>query len=168
MRLALALLVLAATAAPALAQEVKVISTSGKWTAYSFQEDGQNVCYIAAKPIKSEGNYKARGEVMLMVTHRPAEKAVDVVSMVAGYAYKRDTDATLQVGSRKFELFTFDDRAWARDGATDKALVQAMTKGNSMTVRGSSSRGTLTTDTFSLQGFTAAYKAIGTACNIAS
>ncbi|MDX2142753.1 MAG: invasion associated locus B family protein [Rhodospirillaceae bacterium] len=152
----------------ASAQEVKVISTHGKWTAYSFQEDGQAVCYMAAKPIKSEGAYKARGEVLLMVTHRPAEKANDVLSLVAGYAYKQDTDATVQVGSRKFDLFTFNDRAWARDGATDKALVAAMTKGKSMTVRGSSSRGTLTTDTFSLQGFTAAYKAIGTACNVGS
>ena len=33
-----------------------------------------------------------------------------------------------------------------------------------MVVRGVSSRGTQTTDTYSLSGFTAAYRAINTAC----
>jgi len=153
-------------AAPAAAQDVKVITTSGQWTAYVYQEDGKNVCYIAAKPVKSEGNYRSRGEVLAMVTHRPAENALDVVSVVAGYQFQQDSDATLQVGTRRFAFFTVGERGWARDTATDKAVVQAMMKGASMTVRGTSSRGTPTIDTYSLQGFTAAYKAIGDTCGV--
>ena len=41
-----------------------------------------------------------------------------------------------------------------------------MKKGNRMVVKGTSSRGTLTTDTFSLKGFTKAYGAIGKACGL--
>jgi Invasion associated locus B (IalB) protein len=164
MRLAFAVLGLALVAAGVQAQDVKVITTSGKWTAFVYQEDAKNVCYMESKPIKSEGAYKSRGEILLQVTNRPAEKAIDVVSVVAGYSYQPDSDATLQVGSRKFAFFTFGERAWARDTQTDKAVVAAMAKGASLTVRGNSSRGTPTVDTFSLQGFSAAHKAITDTC----
>jgi len=166
MRSVVLLLGFLAAGFPAVAQDVKVLSTSGKWTAYTYQEDGKSVCYVASKPIKSEGNYKTRGEVLMLVTHRPAENANDVVSVVAGYSYQTDSDATVQVGPRKFNFFTFGERAWARDAQTDKAVVQVMIKGNSMSVRGNSSRGTPTVDTYSLQGFGAAYKAIGDSCGV--
>lgn len=155
----------AGLAGAASAQDVTVIGTHGKWTAYTYTENKQPVCYIAAKPEKSEGNYKARDEVLMLVTHRPGEKAFDVISMVAGYQYKPDTDAVLTVGAQKFELFTVgSDRAWARDAKIDRTIAQAMIKGNSAVVRGTSSRNTNTTDTFSLSGFTAAYKAISDTC----
>ena len=48
----------------------------------------------------------------------------------------------------------------------DKALVRAMIRGVTMIVRGTSSRGTLTIDTYSLRGFTAAHEAIGVACKV--
>ncbi len=153
-------------ALPAVAQDVKVLSTSGQWTAYTYQEDGKTVCYMASKPIKSEGNYKTRGEVLALVTHRPAESATDVVSIVAGYPYQADSDATVQIGPRKFMFFTFGERAWARDNQTDKTVVQTMVKGKSLSVRGNSTRGTPTVDTYSLQGFSAAYKAINDACGV--
>ncbi len=151
-------------ATTAQAQDIKTIATSGKWTAYVYQEDAKNVCYAQSKPIKSEGAYKSRGEVLLQVTNRPVEKASDVVSVVAGYSYQADSDATVMVGSRKFTFFTFAERAWARDTQTDKAVVAAMSKGASLTVQGNSSRGTPTVDTYSLQGFSAAYKAITDTC----
>jgi invasion protein IalB len=149
----------------AAAQDVTVIGTHGKWTAYTYTENKQPVCYIAAKPEKSEGKYASRDEVLMLVTHRPGEKAYDVVSVVAGYQYKPDTDAVLTIGAQKFDLFTVgSDRAWARDAKIDRAIAAAMIKGNTAVVRGTSSRGTLTTDTFSLSGFTAAYKAISDTC----
>lgn len=148
------------------AQEVKTIGTFGKWSAFSYDDAGKQVCYVASLPIKSEGAYKSRGDVQALITHRPADQAVDVVSIVAGYSYKPDTDANVAVGNRRFDLFTVEGRAWARDAKTDKDMIQAFIKANSMVVKGVSSRGTPTTDTFSLQGFTAAYKAIGDACGI--
>jgi len=163
-RLTILTALLAAFAAPAAAQEVTAIGTHGQWTAYTYQEDGNAVCYMAAKPSKSAGNYSRRGDVMLLVTHRPAEKAFDVVSVVAGYQYDQSTDAQLTVGRETIGMFTNGERAWTRDSAADAALVQSMIKGNSLIVKGTSSRGTATTDTYSLSGFTAAYKAISESC----
>jgi hypothetical protein len=104
------------------------------------------------------------GDILLMVTHRPAEKAFDVISVVSGYPYQPDSDATVAVGGDRFNLFTVGERAWTRDTQTDKALVQVMIKGRTATIRGTSSRGNVTTDIFSLAGFTAAHKSISDNC----
>jgi len=159
-----ALMISASCATAAHAQEVKVLGTFGKWIAQTYKENGQAVCFISVKPDKSEGNYKARGDVSFMVTHRPAERAFDVVSMAAGYQYLPDSDAVFTSGSKRFNLFTSGERAWARDAQTDKAIVQLMISGNVMVIKGTSSRNTVTTDTFSLSGFTAAYKSISESC----
>jgi invasion protein IalB len=155
---------LALLASPASAQEVKALGSFGKWLAFTYTENGKPVCYVSAKPEKSEGAYKSRGDVLFLVTHRPAEKAFDVVSMVAGYQYKPDSDAEISSGGKTFKLFTNADRAWARDSQTDQQVVQALIKGSTAVVKGVSSRNTPTTDTFSLNGFTAAYKAISETC----
>lgn len=160
--LILAAVLLAASGASA--QEVKVLGTFGKWIAQTYKENGQAVCFMSVKPTSSEGNYKARGEVLLMITHRPSEKATNVVSVVAGYQYQPDSDAVITVNSKRFNLFTNGERAWARDAATDKSIVELMIKGNSASVRGVSSRGTQTSDVFPLSGFTAAHKAISDNC----
>ena len=163
---ALTFLMIALTGATAAsAQDVTVIGTHGAWTAYSYQEDSGIVCYMASEPTKAEGNYTRRGDVFALVTHRPSEDSLDVVSIVAGYAYKENSDVTVSIGSSSFEMFTVGERAWNRDEAADKTMVQAMIRGSSLTVRGSSTRDTLTTDTYSLSGFTAAHKDITTACS---
>lgn len=155
-----------ALAAPMVAgaQEMTALGTFGKWVAYTYTDKGKPVCYMSAKPDKSEGAYKARGEVELLVTHRPAEKAFDVLSVVAGYQYKPDSDVVLTAGGQAFNLFTNADRAWARDAKTDAAVVQQLIKSSTAVIKGTSSRNTPTTDTVSLTGFSAAYKAIGDTC----
>ena len=153
-------------AASVLAQDVTVIGTHGVWTAYSYQEDSRIVCYIASEPTKAEGNYTWRGDVFALVTHRPSENSIDVVSVVAGYPYQENSDVNIRIGTKSFELFTHGERAWTRDESSDKDMVQTMIRGASMIVKGTSGRGTLTTDTYSLSGFTAAHKDISDACTV--
>jgi hypothetical protein len=162
--LRLVVTVAAFLATAASAQEVKVLGTFGKWIAQTYRENGQAVCFMSVKPDKSEGNYKARGDVLFMVTHRPAEKAYDVISVAAGYQYQPDSDAVITSSGKRFSLFTNGERAWARDAQTDKNIVQLLTKSKTMTVKGTSSRGNITTDTFSLDGFSAAHKSISDGC----
>ena len=150
------------------AQDVTVIGTHGAWTAYSYQEDSGVVCYMASEPNKAEGNYTRRGDIFALVTHRPEENSVDVVSIVAGYPYQENSDVNVRIGSNAFELFTHGERAWTRDVSSDKDMVRSMIRGSSMVVKGTSGRGTLTTDTYSLRGFTAAHKDISEACKVNS
>lgn len=159
-------ILLLAASGPASAQGIQVIGKYGDWSAHKFTEDGNPVCYMSSKPTKAEGDYTRRGDIYAIVTHRPAEDSRDVVSIVAGYTYETDSSVEITIGDQSFTLFTHDDGAWAPDEQTDQALVQAMVKGITMVVKGTSSRGTLTTDTYSLNGFTRAHDAISKACGL--
>jgi len=149
----------------------RALGTFDAWTAVEMTERGSKICYILSRPTKSEPANVRRGDVLLMVTHRPAANRRDEVSFQAGYNYKAGSDVAVEVDkTKKFEFFTRpdvdDDGAWTRDAATDKALIEAMRAGTTLTVKGTSARGTQTTDTFSLIGFSKAYAEIGKACGI--
>lgn len=153
-------------AAPALAAEPKLISTNKKWKAYEYSDNGGKVCYMASEPSSTQPAGLRRDPAFAMITHRPAEKSLSVVSIVAGYTYKSGSEVTATIGNQRFSLFTDGDTAWARDDATDKALAEAIKNGEKMVVVGTSSRGTQTTDTFVLSGTTAAYKDISKRCGV--
>jgi len=163
---ALAFLIFATSATLVYADEPKNIGEFGDWTAYLFMEDNNKVCYMVSKPNKQEGNYAKRGDVFALVTHRPAEKSNNVFSFVAGYPYKADSEVNVTIGQQSFKLFTQNETAWAADAATDNRLTAAIRSGSSMIVKGTSAKGTSTTDTFGLKGSSAAYAAISKECGI--
>ena len=146
------------------ASEPELLGQHGDWTAYQFMENNGKVCYMVSQPTKDEGNYSQRGDIFALITHRPAEGSKNVFSYIAGYSYKAGSEVTVKVNSQNFKLFTQDDSAWAPDQDTDNKLADAVRRGNTLVVQGTSSRGTLTTDTFSLKGSSAAYKAISEEC----
>lgn len=165
-----ALLLAQVAAAPVAWAQGKSIGTFGDWNAFRDTEDGQPLCYIGSTPKSARGNYTSRGEAYVLVTLRPAEKPHGVVSIEAGYPYADNGTVNVDIdGDAKFELFTRnrDDGkgdAWANTDADDKALIVAMKAGRQMVVKGKSKRGTLTTDTYSLSGFTRAHRAMEDAC----
>ena len=165
--LAMALVVACAAASGAAAQDTKKLASAGEWTAYvQEKEQGKKICYMYSSPKRAEGNYTKRGNIHVIVTHRPAEKSRDEVSVVAGYDYKNDSGVQIKIDDKAFELFTQKDMAWLRTEAEDKEIVRAMIKGKTMVVRGTSQRGTPTKDTYSLIGFTKTYRSISSACGI--
>lgn len=138
----------------------------GDWYAYRLNEDGARTCYMVSKPVRTKGKFKKRGEVVAFITHRPKEGERDVINFQAGFTYKASSTVTAKIGDRSFSLFTSKDTAWSRSPADDKALIAAMIKGSSLDVSGTSSRGGQITDTYSLRGFSAAYKKITQACGL--
>jgi hypothetical protein len=150
-------------AAPGVAKE---IASHGKWTAHESDGKAGKVCYLYSVPEQKGGDVKNRGEAHIYVTHRPKEKVKNEISVAGGYTYKEGATVAIDVDGKKFELFTRGPSAWARDADMDTALVKAMMSGKRMIVRGSSSRGGNSTDTYSLAGFSAAYKSIGKACGV--
>lgn len=138
------------------------LGTFGDWEAYRDPREG--FCYAGSKPKKEEGRYTQRGDVFVLVTHRPKEKSYNVVSFEAGYAFKEGAEATATIGSQAFALFGHGEQAWTKDANGDVQLVKAMRAGATMVVKGTSARGTATTDTYSLTGISAALDAIDKAC----
>ncbi len=143
----------------------QMIGEYDDWIAYYYRDSAGPVCYMASTPKKDEGKYTKRGDIYVVVTHRPKENSYDVVNINAGYTYKPDAKVELKIGAKTFDrMFTSGDKAWSVSEKVDKEIVEAMKRGNRMIVHGVSSRGTKTKDTYSLAGFSSAYKAITNKC----
>lgn len=143
----------------------QLIGEYDDWSAYAYKDKGGLVCYMASTPKKDEGKYTTRGDIYMVITHRPAEKSFDVVNINAGYTYKEDSKVEVKIGNKTFDrLFPSGDKAWAVSDKVDKEMVAEMKRGSRMIVHGMSSKGTQTKDTYSLSGFGSAYKAISNKC----
>lgn len=158
--------ILAATLISAHAAAVQSLGNFNDWSAHADGKGKDRVCWIYSEPKKAKGSYSKRGRIYALVTDRPGEGVTDQVQFTAGYTFKKGSVVELEIGAKKFELFTNEDTAWARNKNEDHAIVTAMRAGSTMVVKGTSSRGTKTTDTYSLSGVTAAHSAIGKACGV--
>jgi invasion protein IalB len=136
------------------------------WDAFTERRGhNEKVCYIISVPKKKLPKNVRRGEVYVMVTHWPAAKIKNQVSVILGYPARKGSTVSFSVDKQQFKMFIDDDRAWAWNTRQDNRMTAAMKKGARFVVKGLSSRGTKTTDSYSLSGFTAAYNAITKACH---
>lgn len=147
--------------------ETKRIGSFKNWDAYEHTDKGNKLCYLHAQPEKKEPAGARRGEIYILVTHKPKEKIRNEVSIYFGYPLKDGVPAQAAIAGTNIEMFTHEEAAWAADAATDQKLVEALRKGNKLVVKGESTRGTKTTDTYDLSGFSAALQAIDKACGMA-
>ncbi len=160
----LAALCCLAMAGDARAQEPRSLGTFRDWSAFGYSEGATRVCFIASQPKKAEGNYTQRGDIWALVTHRSPGGERDIVQIITGYNYMAEAPVAVTIAEETFTLFGDGENAWTFTRHDDRDLVTAMKAGISMIVEGRSWRGTLTTDTYSLLGFTAAYETISQAC----
>jgi len=154
----------AASAGTAAADPVG-IGTFGRWMAFVSGTGSERVCYLGGTPQRSEGRYQRRGEVIFYVSYRPAEGPGDEISFAAGYPYRPGSEARVTIDGKRFRLVTEGETAWAASADQDQQIVTAFRSGRVMIVNGTSSRGTPTTDTFDLEGSSAAYWAMRNACS---
>jgi hypothetical protein len=136
------------------------------WTAYTYRGRSGQVCYITGFPSKREPANGKRKPMVMMVTHRPEEHVIDVVSFDEGYLFRDGSDASLEVNGAKFDLFTKGDTAWSRTSELDRAIVQAMAKGDRAVIEGTPERGPAMIDTYDLGGFSRALAMIDKACGV--
>ena len=128
------------------------LGTFGEWTAATHTENGGKVCYAFTRP---DGNANA----LLTVTHRPQGR--DQVALRIGRAFPRNAEVTADVNDKELNFYTAGDNAFARDG---RATVSAFRNGREAEAKSPAANNRSTTETFSLQGFTAAYEAISREC----
>jgi hypothetical protein len=157
-------LALACFASPALAQSVQEIGTFKDWAAYSASEGAGAVCFAMSKPSGVDPSPDGYTQAYLYLTHRPAENVSNELNLVAGFDFAPDQPATLTVGGKSFDLFTQKDSAWLLDASQTDNLAGAMRAGQSVVIQGTTDKGILVAETFSLSGATAASKAIDSGC----
>jgi hypothetical protein len=159
----------AQASAPNPTAQATLLGQFGDWGAYTASPGGRKVCFALAKPTSSQDNppnrRTAANIVYMFVSSRPAEKVKDEVSiLITGYAFKPSSEASLAIGSTSFPMYTQNDGAWVKNAADEGRMVDAMRKGADAVVKGTTSRGTQTTDTFSLKGFDQALKRVAQEC----
>jgi hypothetical protein len=136
------------------------------WGAYTASPGGNKVCFALAKPKTTtlEPAGRTRGPSYLFVSTRPTDKVKNEVSVIIGYPFKSTSDATAEIGPAKFAMYTQNDGAWIKNVAEEARMVDAMRKGADLTVRGTSGRGTQSTDQYSLKGLAQALDKIEQEC----
>jgi hypothetical protein len=160
-RLAPYALLVALAASPAAAQSVQSLGEFRDWAAYSAAGGtGGRVCFAMSKPTEVSPPVDGYTQAYLYLTHRPAEGVTNELSLVAGFNFAPDQPATLTVSGQSFDLFTQKDAAWLLDAGQSDNLAGALRAGATVTIEGTSEKGILVKETFSLSGATAASRAI--------
>ena len=145
------------------AQQISMVDSAVNWSVYVT--DSPKECFIISKPTNSTARRNGeavtvrRGDIRFYISIIPGENVISEPSFLAGYPLKQDVPVQLRVRDTTLGLFPNGEidpeYAWPRP-ADDAALITAMRGGAEAIVVGFSTRGTETTDTFSLIGFTAA------------
>jgi hypothetical protein len=157
---------MAPPAAVAGGAEPTLIGQFGTWGAYSAAPNGKKVCFALAKPSSSKTNppNRPRDPAYAFVSTRPAEKVNNEVSVMIGYALKPGSESSVEVGGAAFAMYSQGDGLWIKNAAEEERMVEAMRKSADLVVKGVSSKGTETTDSFSLKGLAQALDKIAQDC----
>lgn len=149
-------------ASPPVGGSPKLIGKFRDWAAYSLQDQNRTVCFIVSEPRSASLSDKkaSRGDPFFLVTRWSAGQALQP-SLIMGYPPAADKRIKIKIGSDNYEMFVQADGAWMDSEDGDKKLTDAMRKGATVTVAGESSRGTKSTDRYSLAGISAALDKIG-------
>jgi len=132
----------------------------GKW---KFVKEN-DWCYIASLPIKTDlPKSKKRGDNYILV-YKILGSDENIVQVEAGYKYNLDKNINVKIDKTIFKFYSTKDSsetAWTDD---DKKVIYAMKKGLDLILSGESTRGTITNDTYTLKGFTAAINELNKNC----
>lgn len=152
---------------PAMAQEPKRLSTHHDWVAYVYGSGKEKICYIASSPKSHKPKGINRDPAFFKAAHFPGRGLKGEIHVDVGYPLKPNSRPRARVKVRKktqdFRFFVKDSSAWVED-QKNEPVVEAMKAGSTMVFKATSARGTVVSDSYSLKGFTAAYKAITRAC----
>jgi invasion protein IalB len=154
----------AALAQGAVAQTAVETGRFGDWIVHQSSGGGSKICFAATQPKTKEPATANRSKIVLYISAWPKEGVKSEISIKMGYPVKSGSTVAVTVGSDVFDLFGKDDRAFVADPTEELKLIEAMKKGSKLTVQGSSEKGTVTIDTYSLNGLGQAMQALAAAC----
>ena len=158
--MAIAVAMLITPAAQAQSTSTNQVATSTAWSV--FEDSDPRECWAVSAPTESvntkDGRVVAvrRGDVLLMTFFRPGAGVQGQITFTGGYPFAGGSTVNLNIGGTQFELFTEGEWAWPASAEDDAQVLAAMKRGADAVLTARSGRGTVTKDTFSLLGYTAA------------
>ena len=153
--------ILALLCSSAMAQETSNrVSAQTDWSV--FVESNPTECWAVTAPKKTVNTKDGkpvsvrRGKILLFVFYRPSDNDKGQVAFTGGYPFAKDRRISMDLDGVSYELSVDGEWAWPPSAPDDVKIIAAMKRGAKAMVTAQSERGTVTKDTFSLQGFTAA------------
>ena len=152
------------------AQEQSTNRVAAKTDWSVFVENDPKECWGVSSPKETvntrDGNVVAvrRGDILLFAFYRPSAEVKAQVTFTGGYPFASGSTVNLNISGTEFELFTEGEWAWLASTADDAKIITAMKRGAQAVATGQSGKGTVTKDTFSLLGFSAAVEDAETRC----
>jgi invasion protein IalB len=153
-------LILAAGAAPALAQSATKIGQHNAWGTYSYQANNGKVCYVLTVPTDKQPATLDHGDIFFFVSQRPGQAVSYEPQFIASYDFQANSKVSVTVGDKSFSMFTRGKSAWVENAAEEPVLIAAMKSGADMKGAAKSGRGKPTNYTFSHKGISAALSSI--------
>jgi hypothetical protein len=147
----------------------------GDWGVYHTQAAKGPVCYTLAKPKDRAPADLKRDPAYAFISDRPGEGVRNEVSFIMGFDVadpaeksdskkKPDTQAMAIVGDQQFELLAKTANLWVKNAAQEGQLIDQMRKAAKLQVKAASKKGNVTTDTYSLAGFSQALERVQKDC----
>src|SRR5262249_53884016 len=113
-----------------------LLGTFDQWEAYKGADGGHgSVCYAVSQPQTKDPATAKRDPIYFLISTWPGQKVSNEPSVIIGYAFKPGSEATVQVGSDKFQFFTKDDGAWLASRDDETKLISAMRANGELTVK---------------------------------
>ena len=118
-------------------------------------------CYAIARPVRAGGSASGFASVATW----PERGLHGSLHVRLSRPRDRLARVTLSVGERRFELVATGTDAWAADGASDRAVIEAIRQGRSMSVEAVAANGRPFADVYQLAGAATAIDAAALACS---
>lgn len=141
------------------------LGTFNDWTAWQGSDANGVICYISSAPAETEPRNVNRDPVHFLVIHRKGLGTKNEVQTLIGYPFNATAaNASATVDGKAYPMVAEGGAAWLASSGDESGFVMALKAGSRLVVKGTSQRGTNTTDTYSLRGVTAAMREIDKAC----
>jgi D-arabinose 1-dehydrogenase-like Zn-dependent alcohol dehydrogenase len=153
-----------------------LVASFGDWGVYQTQAAKGRVCYTLAQPKDRAPADLKRDAAYAFISDRPNEGVRNEISFIMGFDVANPADlaaakgkaagkdAMAMVGDQSFELLAKTANLWVKNAAKEGQLIDEMRKGAKLQVMASSKKGHMTTDTYSLSGFSQALDRVQKDC----
>jgi invasion protein IalB len=135
----------------------------GDWGVYFAEGEKSKTCYALATPKDRAPAGLNRDPAYVFISSRPGENVRQEVSVTMGFPLKED-GAHAEISGSNFALIAKGTNAWIKNMAEEPHFIEALKKGSKLIVKAASTKGNVTTDSYSLAGLSQALERLEKEC----
>jgi len=132
------------------------------WSVFKINKNNKTICYMAALPLKNEGNILQTAESFFLVTK--IQEDADEISLSIGAPFGKNASIELSTANKKYSLFPYQVLAWANNRTDDIDIIKDLQQQADFKITAILEDGKNIVQTYSLIGFVDGYNFLKTTC----